>query len=146
VTNAWFNERFHAWVLGLELGPAVPHQARHTLATRLLAAGASLHHIKRYLGHVSERMTERYAKVALSEIDDVLQHVWVAGPGAPRPGEVLSAPVVPIPAERARALALDLGRRSTPTESGMCTFQVVVDGGACPWKLDCFSELATWAI
>jgi hypothetical protein len=42
-----------------------------------------------------------------------------------------------MPAEQARALALDLGRRSTPTEGGVCTFQVVVDGGACPWKLDC---------
>jgi hypothetical protein len=35
---------------GLNLGAAVPHQARHTLATKLLAAGASLQHIKRYLG------------------------------------------------------------------------------------------------
>jgi hypothetical protein len=76
-------------------------------------------------------------KVALSEVDDVLQHVWVTGPGSPRPGEILSAPVTPMPAEQARALALDLGRHSTPTEGGMCTFQVVVDGGACPWKLDC---------
>jgi hypothetical protein len=40
-----------------------------------------------------------------------------------------------MPAEQARALALDLGRRSTPTEGGICTFEVVVDGGACPWKL-----------
>ena len=31
------------------------------LATKLLAAGASLHHINRYLGHVSERMTEHSA-------------------------------------------------------------------------------------
>jgi site-specific recombinase XerD len=41
--------------------------------TKLLATGASLQQIKRYLGHVSERMTEHYAKVALSDIDDVLQ-------------------------------------------------------------------------
>lgn len=72
VSYVWFRTRFRAWVLSLDLGSAVPHQARHTLATRLLAAGASLHHIKRYLGHVSERMTEHYAKVALSEIDDIL--------------------------------------------------------------------------
>ena len=111
------------------------------MATKLLAAGASLHHIKRYLGHVSEKMTEHYAKVALSEIDDVLQHVWVAGPGAARPGELLSSGVTPLSAEEARVLALDLSRHSTPTDGGICTFQVVVDGGACPWKLDCFSEL-----
>lgn len=35
------------------------------------------------------------------------------------------------------ALALDLSRRSTPTEGGFCTFQPVVNGGACPWKLNC---------
>ena len=38
---------------------------------------------------------------------------------------------------QAEALALDLSRRSTPAEGGFCTFQPVVDGGACPWKLNC---------
>jgi integrase len=137
VSHSWFHTRFRRWIRDLDLGPAVPHQARHTLATKLLAAGASLQHIKRYLGHLSERMTEHYAKVALSEIDDVLQHVWVAGPGAPRPGTLVSDGVSPLPREQAEALAIDLGRRSTPAEGGLCTYQVVVDGGACPWKLDC---------
>jgi hypothetical protein len=82
-------------------------------------------------------MTEHYAKVALNEIDDVLLHVWVAGPGAPRPGTLISDGVSPLPREQAEALAIDLGRRSTPAEGGLCTYQVVVDGGACPWKLDC---------
>jgi hypothetical protein len=67
----------------------------------------------------------------------VLQHVWVAGPGAPRPGELISCPAAPLPAEQAQALAIDLSRRSTPAEGGFCTFQPVVDGGACPWNLDC---------
>lgn len=35
------------------------------------------------------------------------------------------------------ALAVDVSRRSTPTQGGFCTFQSVVDGAACPWKLDC---------
>jgi hypothetical protein len=137
IAHPWFHKLFRDWVCGLDLGPAVPHQARHTMATKLLAAGASMHHIKQFLGHVSERMTEHYAKVALSEIDDVLHHVWVAGPGSSRPGELLSGGVTPLAPEEAQALALDLGRRSTPAEGGMCTFQVVVDGGACPWQLDC---------
>ncbi|MEX5709090.1 site-specific integrase [Parafrankia sp. FMc6] len=137
VSYTWFHGHFRRWLHGLNLGPAVPHQARHTLATRLLAAGASLTHIKRYLGHVSERMTEYYAKVALSDIDDVLQQVWVTGPGAPQPGRLISDPVTPLPSEQAHALAIDLGRRATPTEGGICTYQVVDDGGACPWKLDC---------
>ncbi|MEU4226287.1 site-specific integrase [Nonomuraea sp. NPDC026600] len=138
VSANWFNQTFRDWVAELDLGrQVVPHQARHTLATKLLAAGAGLHHIKRFLGHVSERMTEHYAKVALSEIDDVLQHVWVSGPGAGLPGELLSEGVTLLPPEQAQALVIDLNRRSTPTDGGICTFQVVVDGGVCPWKLDC---------
>jgi hypothetical protein len=39
--------------------------------------------------------------------------------------------------EQAQALAVDLSRRSTPAEGGFCTFQPVVNGGACPWNLDC---------
>src|SRR5271157_3146635 len=38
---------------------------------------------------------------------------------------------------RKTGLALDLSRRSTPAEGGFCTWQPVVDGGACPWNLDC---------
>lgn len=139
ITYTWFHGHFRSWIAGLDLEPAVPHQARHTLATRLLAAGASLQHIKRYLGHVSERMTEHYAKVALGEIDGILQHVWVTGPGAPQPGEPISDGIPQLPREQAQALAIDLGRRSTPTEGGLCTYQVVVDGGACPWNLNCIS-------
>jgi len=137
VSYNWFQNGFRRWVDDLQLGRPVPHQARHTMATRLLRHGASLSHIRRYLGHVSDRMAEHYAKVAVSEIEDVLQHVWVAGPGAPNPGALLSAGVAPMNRLQAEALALDLSRRSTPTEGGLCTFQPVVDGGACPWKLNC---------
>ena len=76
-------------------------------------------------------------KVAVSEIEDILQHVWVAGPGAANPGELLSSHVTPMNRFQAEALALDLSRRSTPAEGGFCTFQPVVDGGACPRKLNC---------
>ncbi|MFZ3492813.1 tyrosine-type recombinase/integrase [Streptomyces sp. 5.8] len=137
LSYSWFHTRFRAWVEELELSPVVPHQARHTLATQLLRHGATLSHIRRYLGHVSERMAEHYVHVAVSEIEDVLQHVWVAGPGAPNPGELLSHTVRPLDAARAQALAIDLSRRSTPAEGGFCTFQPVVNGGACPFSLDC---------
>nr|WP_319354616.1 hypothetical protein [Streptomyces sp. ME01-18a] len=33
----------------------MPHQARHSLATSLLRAGASLTHIRRYLGQRASR-------------------------------------------------------------------------------------------
>ncbi|MCI2421376.1 hypothetical protein MOQ72_28450 [Saccharopolyspora sp. K220] len=92
----------------------------NTLATNLLRRGTGLHHIRRYLGHVSETMTQVYAKIALSEIEDVLQHVWVACPGAVNPGEVLSTNLTPM--NRQQAHALDLSRRSTPAEGGFCTF------------------------
>lgn len=55
-----FNGYFKSWMDGLDIGRWVPHQARHSLATSLLRAGARRSHIRRYLGHVSERMAERY--------------------------------------------------------------------------------------
>lgn len=137
MSMSWFNDRFRRWVDGLDLGHYVAHQARHTLATRLLAHGATLAHIRRYLGHVSDRMVEHDAKVAVSEIEDVLQHVWVAGPGAPGPGQLLSNATTAMSRAQAEALAVNLARRSTPTEGGFCTYQPVVDGGTCPWKLNC---------
>ncbi|MFF5969937.1 tyrosine-type recombinase/integrase [Streptomyces sp. NPDC012769] len=139
ISYGWFQSSFRAWVVQLDLGSCVPHQARHTLATKLLRSGASMQQIKKYMGQISTRMAEHYAKVASSEIEDALQLVWVAGPGAAVPGEVLSSPSVsrPLTAAEAQAMALDLSRRSTPTEGGFCTFQPVVDGSACPWKLNC---------
>ncbi len=92
-----------------------------------------------HIKHVSIRMTEHYAKVAVSEIEDILQHIWVAGPAAPNPGELLSAPAVPMDLQQAEALMIDLSRASTPTEGGFCTYQPVVHGSACPWNLNCHS-------
>jgi integrase len=137
VSSTFFSTKFKRWVEELALGTAVAHQARHTLATNLLRAGASLAHIRRYLGQVSDRMAEHYAKVAHSDLEDVLHAVWVAGPGAANPGALLSTTTAPLSREEALALAVDLSRRSTPADGGFCTFQPVVDGGACPWKLDC---------
>jgi Phage integrase family len=137
VSYTWFHSAFKPWAEGLDVGHVVAHQARHTMATRLLAHGATLSHIRRYLGHVSDRMAEHYAKVAVSEIEDILQHVWVAGPGAAVPGKLLSGGAKAMSRLQAEALALDLSRRATPAEGGFCTFQPVVDGGACPWKLNC---------
>jgi integrase len=55
-----FNRPFRDWVASLDLGHCVAHQARHTLATKLLKHGATLSHIRQYLGQVSERMAEHY--------------------------------------------------------------------------------------
>ena len=96
----------------------------------------TLTHIRRYLGHVSDWMAEHYIQLSHSDLEDVLQHVWVAGPGTPSPGTLLSGPATPVTRDQAQALAIDLSRR-IPADGGFCTFQPVVDGGACPWNLDC---------
>src|SRR5258707_1825626 len=95
-----------AWAHG------APQRARHTLATNLLRAGASLTHIRRYLGQVSDRMAEHYVHLSNSDLEDVLQQVWVAGPGTASPGELLNGTATPMTRDQAQALALDLSRRS----------------------------------
>jgi integrase len=137
LTHYWFLSQFRPWVDAMDLGHYVPHQARHTLATNLLRHGATLTHVRRYLGQVSDKMAEHYIHLSHSDLEDVLQHVWVAGPGAASPGELLAGPGAALTREQAQALAVDLSRRSTPAEGGFCTFQPVVDGGACPWNMDC---------
>ncbi|MCX4907731.1 site-specific integrase [Streptomyces sp. NBC_00878] len=140
ISYGFFSSSFRAWVTTLDLGRGVPHQARHTLATKLLRAGASLTHIKKYLGQVSERMAEHYVDIAGSELDDLLPRVWVGGPGTANPGEPLfDTATNPLSRETALAMAVDVGRRCTPTLGGLCTAQVVVDGGKCPRNLDCDS-------
>lgn len=138
LSYTWFHTGFRSWIAGLDLGGHyVAHQARHTLATRLLRHGATLTHIRRYLGQVSDRMAEYYVHLTQSDLENVLQHVWVAGPGTTHPGELLTNDTTPLTREQAQALAIDLSRRSTPAEGGFCTFQPVVNGGACPFNLDC---------
>ena len=135
----WFWTRFRGWVDSLDLGHYVAHQARHTLATNLLRAGASLTHIRHYLGHISDHMAEHYVHLSHSDLENVLQQVWVTGPGTTNPGELLTPPTAPMNRDQAQALAIDLSRHSTPAEGGFCTFQPVVEGGACPWNLNCHS-------
>lgn len=136
----WFRRAFRSWLDDLSLGPHVAHQARHTLATSLLRHGATLTHIRKYLGHVSDRMAEHYVHLSHSDLENVLQHVWVAGPGTANPGQLLSGKAAgSLTREQAMAIAIDLTRRSTPAEGGFCTFQPVVSGGACPWNLNCHS-------
>jgi len=139
LTHQWFYSRFRPWVDAMDLGHFVPHQARHTLATNLLRHGATLTHIRRYLGQVSDRMAEHYVHLSHSDLENVLQHVWVSRPGTASPGELLAGTAAPLSQAEAQALAVDLSRRSTPAEGGFCTFQPVVDGGACPWNLNCHS-------
>jgi integrase len=138
ISYTYFHGHFRDWMNSLDVAHGVPHQARHTLATNLLRAGAELSHIKRYLGQVSEAMAEHYAHIANTDprLNAALNTIWVAGPGSAEPGRLLSGDE-PLARQQAEALAIDLTRRSTPADGGFCTFQPVVNGEACPWNLDC---------
>jgi integrase len=139
ISQGRFSSAFKQWVDGLELGKVVPHQARHTMATNLMRAGANLTQVRRFLGHVSDRMAERYIRIAHSDLESALQSVWVAGPGSSSPGQVLSRGGTPEEIAKVRALAIDMSRSTTRTLGGLCTFRPVVDGGRCPRQLDCES-------
>lgn len=136
VSVSRFTGVFKAWIESEDLN--VPghttHQARHTLATRLINAGASMAHVKRVLGHVSERMSESYVLIAGSQVEPFLQQVWITGPGNPTPGQVV---LTPSDTETTTAKDLLVDLAAVPTEHGLCTFKPVVGGFDCPFGRDC---------
>lgn len=136
--SSTFTAAFKAWIESdtMQVPGHTTHQARHTLATRLVQAGASMTHVKRVLGQVSERMGESYVLIAGSQVEPFLQQVWVTGPGAARSGEVVLTPSV-TEADSARQLLVDLA--AIPTEHGLCTFKPVVGGFDCPFARNCHS-------
>jgi Phage integrase family len=136
VSTPRFTQVFKRWIESeaMKLPGHTTHQARHTLATRLVNAGASMAHVKRILGHVSERMSESYVLVAGSQVEPFLHQVWVTGPGNPEPGQVVLTPTEDETAA-ARDLLVDLA--AIPTEHGLCTFKPVVGGVDCPFGRDC---------
>jgi len=133
-----FTVAFKAWIESdaMSLPGHTTHQARHTLATRLVAAGASMAHVKRVLGQVSERMGESYVLIAGSQVEPFLQQVWVSGPGSRNPGEVVLTPTAG-EASTSERLMVDLA--AVPTEHGLCTFKPVVGGFDCPFGRECHS-------
>lgn len=50
-----------------------PHTFRHTLATHLLRGGADIRHIQKLLGHSSLQSTERYTRVEIQDLKDVVR-------------------------------------------------------------------------
>src|SRR5260370_36757564 len=102
ISYSFFRRAFKPWVESLDLGECVPHQARHTLATKLLQAGATLAHVRKYLGQVSDRMAEHYIHIAGSDLDDLLARAWAAVPGSDNPPEP-PPPIPPPPTPHAAA-------------------------------------------
>ncbi|WP_276761772.1 tyrosine-type recombinase/integrase [Mycolicibacter arupensis] len=129
IAMATFHERFKRWLEEIELPGHVSHQARHTLATRLVEAGAPMVVVKQILGHVSERMSEHYTLISSSKIEPYLQQVWVKGPGSSTPGELVRTP------DSSNQSAIHsklIDIAALPTEGGLCTFKPVVGGAECP--------------
>jgi len=135
-----FAVAFKAWLASddVSLPGHTTHQARHTLATQLVAAGASMAHVKKILGHVSERMSEAYVLIAGSQVEPYLQQVWVKGPGSTTPGEVV---LLPTQEDKDTASRLLIDLAVIPVEHGLCTFKPVAGGADCPFGKACFSEL-----
>lgn len=137
ISNGYYQSTFGEWVDELDIGSAVPHQARHTLATSLMRNGANLTQIRRFLGHVSDRMAERYTRIAHKDLESALSSVWVSGPGSDHPGELLQTPATKAGGDQVRRMVVDLSRSVTPTIGGVSAFQPVIDGKRCPFSLDC---------
>ena len=136
VSTSTFAQAFKAWIEsdGMNIPGHTTHQARHTLATRLIEAGASMTHVKRVLGQVSERMGESYVLIAGSQVEPFLQQVWVTGPGNTDPGRLVLTPT-DSETHAAQHQLIDLA--AIPTEHGLCTFKPVVGGFDCPFNRDC---------
>jgi len=49
-----------------------PHILRHACATHMLARKAGLRHLQRFLGHASASSTERYTRVEISDLREVI--------------------------------------------------------------------------
>jgi len=136
VSTQSFTVAFKAWIESdaMSIPGHTTHQARHTLATRLIAAGASMTHVKRVLGQVSERMGESYVLIAGSQVEPYLQQIWVSGPGAPQPGRLV---LTPTDVEKSAAQHQMIDLAAVPTEHGLCTFKPVVGGFDCPFGRNC---------
>ncbi len=134
IAIATFQDRFKKWLGDIELPGHVSHQARHTLATRLVDAGAPMVVVKQILGHVSERMSEHYTLISSSKIESYLQQVWVRGPGSSTPGELVRTPD-PMTESTIHRKLIDIA--ALPTEGGLCTFKPVVGGAECPKRRRC---------
>lgn len=69
--DAGWRRAFQAAVNAAEIGNVRPHDLRHTRASRLVQAGATMQEVQKLLGHSSVTQTERYARLA----PDYFEHI-----------------------------------------------------------------------
>jgi integrase/recombinase XerD len=55
------------------------HTFRHSVATHLLRGGADIRHIQALLGHRSLQATERYTRVEVSDLREVVRRAHPRG-------------------------------------------------------------------
>jgi integrase len=134
ITTETFWSAFRELTGQLALPGVVPHQARHTLATNLHEAGASPAVIKSILGNVSDKTIEIYTRISDEQRYSAVQKVWVKGPGAAKPGALVSTPTMD-GSSLAHDRLIDIS--AIPTEHGLCTFKPVVGGEDCPYGRKC---------
>ena len=68
------------WTKRVRLGKHITaHSLRHSAATHLLKGGADIRHIQKLLGHSSLQATERYTRVEISDLKDVLKRAHPRG-------------------------------------------------------------------
>lgn len=68
----WITHRFTEIRNAAKLPDVTAHTLRHTCASRLVQAGVSIYKVQKFLGHSDIRMTERYAHLAPSDLDEAV--------------------------------------------------------------------------
>jgi integrase len=68
----WLTHRFAEIRAHAKMPDVTAHTLRHTCASRLVQRGVSIYKVQKFLGHSDIRMTERYAHLAPSDLDDAV--------------------------------------------------------------------------
>jgi integrase/recombinase XerD len=78
--TATVNDVVHRWAKAARIKrPVTCHTFRHSVATHLLKGGADIRHIQALLGHASLQTTERYTRVEVSDLMEVIRRAHPRG-------------------------------------------------------------------